>query len=433
VKNIGNDNSKATKPFYELVRDTQFLSMKPIVAGSSLNVDEKDERHDSIQQSHQHLSWKNDINGYDFEKKQENFLDTPEPMKSPSKDSYSNGVLSAIHTKNRNGLSLGSSNSFESKSLEYLINESPNNCLDLDESTQGSNESLSEKSSFNRSRDYSGRRDSNSFMEDKNLNKAAKKARSRVLLNYNQTLELEQAFSTCHYPDIELRKRLAEKLNLPAGKIQIWFSNRRAKQRREERESVNKEIRYKYPNTENCLGPGLLDQNDTYNIRSNQDSVTESNHFFNQMPEINRSMISCVNNGNIFINNLNDNFSLKKDDRLDGKFIPNFKINNFDKFDKQKLIQMRFSAYNNKSMNNGWLPQSMNISDFDDPDLGAALFTGNKKEQIIDSECQNIDEFLQGIDDKSSQPNNVNGSVSLESLFGASNDLFGFGPQDNNF
>ena len=48
-----------------------------------------------------------------------------------------------------------------------------------------------------------------------------KKSRSRVLLNYAQTMELEKAFTTCHYPDMTLRKTLSEKLQLPTSKIQV--------------------------------------------------------------------------------------------------------------------------------------------------------------------------------------------------------------------
>ena len=69
--------------------------------------------------------------------------------------------------------------------------------------------------------------------------------RQRPTFSQEQTAALEEEYSSTEYISRNRQRELATRLQLSETQIKIWFQNRRAKDKRIEKDATDQHIRYR--------------------------------------------------------------------------------------------------------------------------------------------------------------------------------------------
>ncbi|XP_066931370.1 uncharacterized protein [Clytia hemisphaerica] len=92
--------------------------------------------------------------------------------------------------------------------------------------------------------------------------------RHRTIFSDEQLELMERMFDRTHYPDVMVREEIARMINLTEEKVEVWFKNRRARWRKQKKDTHNSSPKGLRGGISSALNHGKLTMNSSYVIDS---------------------------------------------------------------------------------------------------------------------------------------------------------------------
>jgi transposase len=111
-----------------------------------------------------------------------------------------------------------------------------------------------------------------------------KPRRGRSSFNAEQINELEKVFQATQYPDIYVREDLAARTEMTEGRVQVWFSNRRARFRKQQNAQTHpsQTMPQSYPQSNLSVSPPIMMQE--IPSAQNEANFVQTNQYIPQYP-----------------------------------------------------------------------------------------------------------------------------------------------------